>query len=284
MSIKTITNGILTVSVDTIGAEIKSIKNMNEEFIWNGDKKYWANSAPILFPICGGLINDKYTFEDKEYTLEKHGFVRKKEFQLYEQTENNLVFLLKDDEETLKQYPFNFELYISFVLKNNSVVIEYKVKNSGSKNMYYSIGSHEAYSCPEGIEEYNIKFDKIEDFKSYILDGNLLNNQTISVLENTDTINLKYDYFKIDALVFKNLKSTKAVLKNKNGKKITLDFDGFNYFLLWTKPNAPYICLEPWRGIPDSVNANGNLTEKEGIIKLEKGKTSISTHTITFEI
>jgi galactose mutarotase-like enzyme len=191
---------------------------------------------------------------------------------------------LTQNSETLKIYPFNFEFYITYSLNKNSLKVEYKVKNTGDNTMYYSVGAHEAYACPEGIDKYSVKFEKSESFYSNVLNGNLLEENKILIAENTDTIKLNYDYFKVDALVFKTLESKKVILQNDSGRKIILDYKGFPYFLLWTKPNAPYICLEPWRGIPDGMNPSGNLTEKEGIIKLEKGKTDKSIHKITFQI
>ena len=68
----------------------------------------------------------------------------------------------------------------------------------------------------------------------------------------------------------------------KTGKEISLDFNGFDYFLLWTKPNAGYICLEPWTGVPASIDAGYNITEKEGITKVIPKGTFYVSHTIYF--
>jgi len=279
-----IKNESLTAKFDSFGAELKNVKSTGgKEYIWYGDEKIWSGTAPVLFPICGGLKDDKYTYNGKEYTLPKHGFARKSEFIAETVKSDEIVFLLTESEETLKLYPFYFQLRIKYKLIKNSLRVEYSVNNTSSDTMYFSIGAHEAYLCPEGIEEYSVEFEKAENLDSWVLDGNMLNNKTVRIAENTRFLPLKYEYFDIDALVFKHLNSNKVLLKN-NTNTITVEFDGFDYFLLWTKPkaNAPYMCIEPWCGIPNSVDSTYELSEKEGIISLESDKEITKIHTITF--
>ena len=118
---------------------------------------------------------------------------------------------------------------------------------------------------------------------SSILDGNLLLHKTINVGENVRELKLKYDYFAVDALVFLNLKSRKLKLKNnRTGCSIGLDFEGQDYFLLWTKPGAKYICLEPWCGHPDFIDSNYDFKNKPGIIRLSGKEEITKSHTISF--
>ena len=148
--------------------------------------------------------------------------------------------------------------------------------------MYMSIGSHEAYACPEGIEDYDVIFEKKEPLNSCLLDGNLIAHSTVPIIKETDTLPLYEKYFAVDALVFKDLKSRSATLRNrKTGKSVTVDFEGCDYFLLWMKPGAGYICMEPWAGIPDTVGSSFDITEKEGIIALDGKSEYNHTHSIT---
>jgi galactose mutarotase-like enzyme len=43
------------------------------------------------------------------------------------------------------------------------------------------------------------------------------------------------------------------------------------FVAVWSKPNAPFLCIEPWHGLPDMSDCSGNIVEKEGIIALEPG-------------
>ena len=279
----TISNSKLTVTINTFGAELKSIIQDGTEYLWNGDPDVWSGQAPILFPLCGGLKDDKYIFKGKEYTLPKHGFARNSEFIAERTTSDSATFLLTSDESTLKDFPFEFELRITYTLKGNVIDVKNEVTNKGSEDMYFSIGAHEGYACPEGIEEYSIIFEQPENLNASVLDGNLLEYDTVNIAENVTELPLKQEYFEIDALVFLDLKSRKASLKNnQTGKTIDVAFDGFDYLLLWTKPGANYICIEPWCGIPDFVDSDYDITKKTGIIKLEAGKTCVKEHSITF--
>ena len=278
----TIKNEFLTVSLNEIGAEIKSIKYADTEYIWEGRAEVWAGSCPLMFPICGGLKNDKCIFDGKEYTLQKHGYARFKRFEVENLTNNSVVFLHKSDNETQEQFPFDYELRVIYTLIDKTLKIDYSVKNLNNKTMYFSIGSHEAYYTPEGIEDYDVIFPQKETLNASVLYGNLLSNQQMPIIYEQDYLPLYDKYFTIDALVFKDLKSKSATLRNrKNGKAIMIDFPDDKYFLLWHKPNAPYICLEPWNGIPDTVGSSYDITEKEGIISLSANSEYNHTHSIT---
>lgn len=276
-------NDSLIAEIETFGAQLKSVIKNGENLIWDRNPEFWKESAPLLFPICGGLKDDRFTYMGKEYSLLKHGFAKRNEFSVEKQTETSAVFLLKSNKETLKSFPWEFELRVKYELKNSALKVGYEVKNLTDETMYMSIGAHEAYSCPEGIEDYDIIFEREETLNSCDLDGNLISHNTTPVIKNSKNLPLYYKYFKVDALVFKDLKSRFATLRNrKTGKEISLDFNGFDYFLLWTKPNAGYICLEPWTGIPASIDAGYDITEKEGITKvIPKGTFDVS-HTIYF--
>ncbi len=276
-----ISNGHITAEISAIGAEIKSIKKNGEEIMWQGDPSVWTGRAPLLFPICGGLRDDKFTFDGKEYILEKHGFARHREFETEKITDNSVTFLLKSDAETLKQYPFMFELRVTYTITDVAVEVRYDVTDTDSKTMYFSIGAHEAYACPNGIEEYSVIFDKPETLNARVLNGNLLEYKTVPIMENARELPLKKDYFAVDALVFSDINSRKVTLKNnRTNAHIDVSFEGFEYFLLWTKPNGNYICIEPWCGIQDFVDSDYELTHKKGIMAIKPGETDTRIHTI----
>ena len=282
MSVIEIKNERLSVGINTFGSELVYITAKDgNEYLWNRDEKVWSLSSPILFPICGGLKNDTYTYMGKEYHLDKHGFAQVMEFNGEKISETKAEFVLRHNDETLKQFPFEFEFITVFELLGNKLKVTYITKNLSHKDMFFSVGAHEGYYCPEGIEEYSVSFDENQTLDSYILNGNLLENNKIRIIENSKSIPLKYEYFKVDALVFKNIRFNKVYLVHKNSKKrIALTFDKAKYFLLWTKPDAKYICLEPWCGVQDIIDSDYEISKKEGIIKLRGNGIHTFTHTI----
>ncbi len=280
----TIKNDSLTVEISEVGAELQSIKDSSgREWLWQGDPQFWTGRAPICFPICGGLKEDRFIYKGKSYTLSKHGFARKSIFEVVKINEDSAVFELKSNENTKEMYPFDFVFRAKYKLKDNSLEVTYSVKNTGEDIMFFSVGAHEAYATPEGIENYKVVFDLPETLRAYILDGNLLEHNYVTLLENKTEFPLLDRYFAVDALVFKHLNSHGVTLINKSGdRKINVKFDGFDYFLLWHKHGAPYICLEPWAGIQDSVDSDFILEHKEGINYAVPGETFKRTHLITF--
>ena len=280
MRLITIHSGELTAVISSKGAEIQSIQGKDGvERIYDGDPRFWANRAPILFPVAGGFKDDGYEWQGKWYDMPKHGFIRPLEWQVESAEENRAVFLLR---EKNPGFPFEYELRSVFTAEGNRLKVSYSVTNRDAGPFYFSIGSHEAYACPEGIEEYEIVFDEEETLRHSILEGALNRHETVLIAENTRVLPLKYEYFAVDALVFRSLRSKGVVLRSrKHGRTVRVDFPDKPFLLLWTKPGAPYICIEPWCNGPDFVDAPARIDQKPGFLRVEAGETVTRTHTIT---
>ena len=285
MSFITIQNEELTVTVSTFGAELQSVVGKGgTEFIWEGDPAVWKGKAPILFPICGSLKEKKYIFEGKEYSLPQHGFASRVEYEVEEKTQDSVTFLYASNEETKKCYPFDFEFRVTFGLEKNKLTVDYKVENKDTKAMYFSAGAHEGYACPEGYEAYSVVFSEEETLYHTVLEGPLVTDEKVLIIENEKELPLKKKYFEIDAIVIESLKSRKiSLVKRGASKKITLEFPGHDHLLIWTMPEGKYVCFEPWTGLPDRVGTGFLLTEKESITKLSAGEKTVISHAITFE-
>ncbi len=279
----TLENNQLKIAVNKKGAElckITSVKN-NTEFMWDANPNVWGSFAPNLFPIIGALKNDTYIFNNQEYKLPKHGMVRNNDaVVLYEQTANSLTFKLTYSDATLKIYPFKFEFFITYKLINNSIEVLHTVKNVDDTPLYFSIGGHPAFKCPvfenEAYEDYFLEFQHIENSKTHLInmDNGLISDKTKPIFNNTNKLVLTHDLFNEDALIFKDLKSKKVALKSKtHGEVLSVSYKDFPYLGIWAKPTGNYVCVEPWLGIADSEDTNQDFKTKEGIIKLEVGKS-----------
>ncbi len=278
-----IKNDMISVEINTLGAEMRKITVNGEDRLWSGDPAFWSGTAPVMFPICGGLPDDVFTYNGNEYSLVKHGFARLSEFEVEKATDISATFLLKSNKDTIKMYPWDFEFRITYTLRGSTIKIDYDVKNLSNDTMYVSPGAHEAYSCPDGIENYDVIFEKKETLNACVLDGNLIAHETKPIIKESNILPLYTRFFEVDALVFKDLKSRSATLRNRvTGQSVTVNFEGFDYFLLWQKAGAGYICMEPWTGIPPMVDAGKDITEKEGITAVAAGDTLKLTHSISF--
>lgn len=280
MGLTTIANGCLTAVISGRGAEIQSIRDgRGTEYIWQGDPAFWANRAPILFPVAGGLREDRYVWQGKSYPLSKHGIVRNVEWELESAEDARAVFRISRKTEG---FPFDYVLRAIFSLRDNALRVEYAVTNEDRTPFCFSIGAHEAYLTPGGIQDYEIRFDEEEDLLHSVLEGNLNTHETQLIAGHTRVLPLKYDYFRVDALVFRSLKSKGVTLAGKkDGRRVRVDFPEHPILMFWDKPGAEYLCIEPWCNGPDFVDAPYEIDKKFGFMRLEPGETIRRAHTIT---
>ena len=279
----TLKNESLTVSISELGAEIKSVLKNGYEYMWNGRAEVWSGSAPIMFPICGGLKDDTYTFGGKEYHLTRHGFAKTSLFEVETSGEDFATFLLRSNAETKEKYPFDFEFRVSYTLKGEALTVALKVENKSDGNMYFNVGTHEAYYTPEGIEDYDVIFDEEETLEATNVSGPILGKTKTVVLKDSRVFPLYDKYFAIDALVFADgIRSRAATLRNRrNGRAVRVDFPDCDYFLLWHKYASPYICLEPWNGLPGGLDETPDFKDKKYAKTIAPGESFVTSYTAT---
>lgn len=276
-----IKNSILSAEIKHFGAELISLKtNRNREYIWEGNPDFWGKHSPILFPIVGTLKNNSFHHNGMEYHLSRHGFARDMEFKLIDATENSATFSIQSSEETVKVYPFEFELQIIYTLDENNLSIAYKVINNGKSQMPFSFGAHPAFALPNQFENYAIAFEKEEPLEYYLLDDDLISNNTKKLEVHNKQIPLTYELFENDALIFKTLQSDSLTILENENPILRVHFEDFPSLGIWTKMNAPFLCIEPWFGYSDTNENSGNLFEKEGIQILESKETFHSKFSI----
>ncbi|NNE31441.1 MAG: aldose 1-epimerase family protein [Winogradskyella sp.] len=285
-------NEWLQINIKPKGAELSNITSVKHdtEFMWQADPAIWGSHAPNLFPIIGALKNDTYNYNGKVYHMPKHGFLRNSsQFSVSYETDTKVTFSLNSNPELYAIYPFLFQFELTYELIENRLLVHHRIQNLDDKALYFSVGGHPAFKCPlfknEAYTDYYLEFEKPEKSESYILNMNtgLVTDQTKPVF-NENKILLRPDLFKEDALIFKDLKSKKVTLKHKtNGAILTVSFDDFPFLGIWAKPNAPYVCIEPWLGIADSESTSQQLIEKEGIIELATNSTFKASYAIVID-
>lgn len=260
-----ITNQILTATINTVGAELVSLEKNQVNYIWEVDENYWNKTSPVLFPIVGRLKNDVYTLNGKEYTLPRHGFARNYEFQYELKSEHQVIFELESNAETKYNFPFDFKLFLAYTLIDSELIIEYFVRNISNETMPFSIGAHPAFAIEGDLSDYSLQFNQPDVLITHHLENENFNFETSVIESHSGKLDLKYELFANDALVFKSLESDEVILLHLDVPILKVNFDFFPYLGVWTKPNAPFLCIEPWCGVADNLVHDSNLLEKEGI-------------------
>lgn len=275
----------LEIKIANKGAELTSITLNNKEMLHDG-KNHWDRQAPILFPTVGSLRDNKTIINNKEYEIKQHGFAKDMEFELIEETNNAKVYVAKSNNKTLEMYPFKFELYIAYIIKENTLTIKYKVINKDENDMIFGIGGHPGFKLDMPQEEYYFEFNRKETNPEFMeVEGNRISNKPAkNILQENKKIYITRESFKNDAIMIKKLKSNKITLKQKKDDKKILEFDfkEFPVLAIWSVPGASFVCLEPWFAYADRVLETGYFKDKEGIITLKTKEEFNCKYSIKF--
>jgi galactose mutarotase-like enzyme len=208
---------------------------------------------------------------------------------LANQTREELHFQLDYSEETLRIFPYKFRFNIFFRLEKNKIIVSHRIENLDTKTVFFALGGHPAFKCPinegETYSDYYLEFEYEENTATTLLSANgLISDKIEQILTNTNILPLRMDLFDKDALIFKDLKSRKVSLKSHQSNQVlTVDFQDFAYLGIWAKPNAPFVCIEPWLGIADHESTDGDFLKKDGLIALPKGEIFTAEYSIQIE-
>jgi Galactose mutarotase and related enzymes len=285
-----ITNGILTIAVRGKGAELSSLKKENHEYLWNADPAVWNRSAPQLFPIVGTLAGNEYRFDGKTYHMARHGFARDKQFEVTKQTDKSICFTLRDSPDTMAVYPFPFTFDVEYILTCCTLTYTWRVKNTGTRTMYFSVGGHPAFMCPVSDGSFTdcaLRFGgpgAVPGITCGTINADgLLQTRTDRYRLEDGVLNITGEMFSHDALILENSGIRSVSLLDKSRKDyLRVDFDT-DVFGLWSpqEKKAPFICIEPWYGRCDRADFTGGLEEREWGSALGAGEVFEKSFSIT---
>ena len=284
-----LSNEQLTIKVAEKGAELQSIiDGEGREYLWQADPKYWSRHSPILFPIVCSVENDTYTVDGHEYHLPRHGFARDTDFTLVAQSENKVVFALHDSEDTLKVYPYHFNLAVSYRLDGNKIHVIWHVENTDKREIHFQIGGHPAFYAP-GCEADKplkgvLRVDnpaQLKALKSHI-DGSVEMTE-VEIVSKDGLIVFDDEFFANDSVKLHNSQTSSVELLNPDGTvAVTLDYK-CPIIAFWSpyQKNAPFVCLEPWYGVGDPRGYKGEFKDKPMMNHLQPGASFMSEYVIT---
>lgn len=286
----TLKRGTNTAIVNTKGSELTSFRDgTGTEFIWTGDPAYWPGQNPVLFPIVGNLKDGKVEIRGKQYEMGRHGFARRSEFTVAEQGQDFAVLELRENEQTLAQYPYPFLLRVTHRVTDNGFSTTFQVANTGNGPMPFFIGAHTGINCPLGpdeqFEDYELVFDRPEQASSLLLtgDGYIAPGEE-QLLDNSSVLPLSYGLFAhLPTVIFDGLNSAGVSLRSrKTGHGVHMDFPGWPMIAFWTpKQGAPFICLEPWCGCAAREDESGKFEDKPHCVTLAPGESTEFNYTVT---
>jgi galactose mutarotase-like enzyme len=267
----------LSVEVEPLGAQLSVLRDADgHELLWNGDPAVWAGRAPLLFPIVGTLAGGSYRLGSNTYPLPRHGFARGRQFDVIAATSSSATFRLSADEATLQVYPFRFQLDVDFTLNGATLSVTSSVRNTGQQEMPASIGYHPGFRWPlpygEPRAAHFIEFsdDEGASIRRLGADG-LLSSEHHPTPVSHRRLALDDALFRDDVVIFDEIRSRSVSYGAERGPRIHVSYPDATYLGVWTKPGAPFICIEPWQGIADEAGFSGDFREKLGVFMLAPG-------------
>lgn len=284
------------MTTTSAGGELLSFKLEGIEKIHQGEearddngKVYWKRHAPVLFPIVGKLKRNQTIINGRTYEILQHGFARNMEFEPVTKLDNFHSYVLKSNKYTMARYPFDFELYNTYRQEENKLIFIYKVINTGNSNMPIGLGSHPAFKIDQDDLKrgnYYLEFAEEETRAHflYLIDGLVGTEYAKNILEGNRRISLNEHTFDNDAIIVKGIQNKKISLKNSRTRKtvLTMDFNGWPYLGIWSKPGAPFICLEPWMSTADRINSTNVFAKKPDMITLTPGEEFENKFSVEF--
>lgn len=287
-----ISSDSLTVSIDAMGAQLMSLQKGESEYLWQGDSNWWPRRAPILFPIVGVLKDGKAESAEGTVSLARHGLARLNQFEVVEKSDSSVTLQLKSTEETRKSYPYDFELRLIFSVSDDTLTQTYEVTNRGNVVLPFTLGAHPAFNIPvpgveaASLDQYRLLFTR--SWTSYgpsITDEGLCDYTTPQrLIVNSDTLPLSWELIDREKTITledvpdRCITLTASTEAPSEAHGIQMDFEGFDYLGIWSAtPGCPFVALEPWCGIADTVDTDGVFEHKPGIISLEPGQSIAKT-------
>lgn len=276
------------------GAELVSFKINGEEKVHQGEnctdengRIYWKRHWPVLFPTVGKCKKNQTIINGRTYEMQQYGFARDMEFEPLTKLDNFHSYVFRSDKKLIDKYPYEFSLTVTYRTDENKLTTIYKVINEGDTDMPFGIGGHPAFKINrEELDKgnYYLEFEEEEDkiHFLYLVDGLIGTEYAKNILENKKVVPLNANSFSNDAIIMKGLKSNKVSLKNNGKTVLTMDFTGFPYLAVWTKPRAPFICIEPWMTTADNVNGSGVFRQKTDILLLPPKQEYECKYTVEF--
>lgn len=290
-----IENERISADIDLHGAELTSLKKKEseEELIWIADKEYWGRHAPMLFPIVGKVWNGEYRVGEKTYNLPQHGFARDHEFKVLCHDNDSIVLYLESDAESLKVYPYPFRIEATYRLEDNTLVVEWRIKNPGKEPMYFQIGAHPGFNYRDFRKEDPIhgffRLTSGEEPVSRLIIGQLTpegyrsDSAAMLELDSDAMLPITPGLFANDALVLEEYQIDQVILYDKEcNPYISVETQDAPVWGLWSPPakNAPFVCIEPWMGRCDYNGYSGDISGRDYMNRLDAGKTAAFTYRI----
>ena len=290
--IYTISNDQLCVKISDHGAELQSVVDLADgcEYIWQGDAKYWEDRAPTLFPICGRFLDGKYTYRGKTYEMGMHGFAASQDYEVSNVAADRVTMTLRANDQTRAQYPFEFSFALSFSLSGRRLAIAAEITNEGEEILPATFGAHPGFNVPftagHDFSEYTLTFGEVctPNQMGITPEGYYTGQCRALPLANGTTLALDHEKFAVDGIFMSRMARKVTLGAAGDAHGVTMEFADFPYLGVWQEygKDTPFLCLEPWCGLPSYPNVADDIAEKNDMFHIAKNASKKLQYTMEF--
>lgn len=278
-SIVELHNDKLAIKISSIGAELQSIKRQGhtQEYLWHGDPKYWKGRAPFMFPVNVRFKNETFNYLDQSYNMPLLGLAHTATFDVKKISQSKASFTFRSNEETLRQYPFQFQLTITYELIQHEIKHHFLLKNLGDNTLYYALGGHPGFTFPTTAgktrKDYTITFSKKMTTNRLLLANGLIQGEEIPFLNNENRLDMNDPRVPKHGILLLNHKAKRIGLAEKGERPfIEVEFGDFPNVNIWSPPDKPFVCIEPQVGHHDLQNSPTDIKKKKYLMRLKPQK------------
>ncbi|WNQ10954.1 aldose epimerase [Paenibacillus aurantius] len=214
---------------------------------------------PVLFPICGQLPDGRYEWDGESFTMPNHGVARNRPWEVAgTETEGHAAITLKltSDAGTLESYPFDFELRFTYLLKDGGLTIRQEYGNRSEASLPVYAGFHPYFASDRKELAYASDASSVLDLN----DG-----REKPFHGSVDLTGRK------EAVFLLGTKQREIAFQPAEGYGIRMSYGGeFRYIVLWSVPDKPFVCVEPWMAKTNEMNL------KEELVMIPAGETLVT--------
>lgn len=272
-----LTNNDLAAAVSRRGGELRSLLYRGHELIWQGDPLCWESSAPLLFPFCGRVKDGVYRWQGKDYPMPIHGFLPEAELSATEVGGDFVTLTLTDSPSTRAVYPFAFALSLCYRLSDAALTLTATV-TAGDTGLPFSFGAHPGFNLPctaEGFTDARLQFDASAPLaRIEITENGLLGEGRTDYPSANGTLPLSPDPAGGCGIFFAVPPDNRALTLKAAALPcdVRMEFADFPVLGLWHAEGAPYLCIEPWQGLPAPDGIPTDLSNKPATLILAPGE------------
>lgn len=273
----------LAADIDGFGAQLVSLRHHRTgELLWQGDRAIWPDHAPVLFPVVGRVRDDLLLVDGRPWPMLTHGVAKRADFAVTALAADHVRLALGGHDA----FPFRFLLTLDYRAEGETLSVAMTIENrEARRTMPANFGFHPGFAWPlpgaSGKAGHAITFAESEDVCIRRLTSERLVAPHDGERFTGRVLSLSDDLFVPSAMMLAGLRSRSVLFSGPTDTRVTVDFSDFPVLALWMRGGGDFLCIEPWRALPQGEDYVGDYADQPGIALIPPGGSLTARMRIT---